>query len=633
MPGIAGIVDFDKDKASIDKEIRRMVKILNHTSPSDEEIYVSDHAALGAVRLKAYSFHDLVAADEDTLVVFWGYLWDQENLKRRAGFDFRNIGDISVGQLLLTLYNKEGIDGFCNLNGRFVIALWDKAKETLRLIGDRYGFCKLFYWITPGRILFASEYKAIIWHRDFSKKIDEQSIGDFMALGYCLEERTFLKDIKLLPQASIATLERGGKFSIKKYWDYSFPSEEDPTWVEDDYVDQFAALLIKATQRQIDSSKNIALPLSGGYDSRTLAGILNRLHFKDEVKAFSFGYPHASDVVYGRKIAKKVGYEHTYIPIESTYIRDQAQQFVWLMEGTVSCWHAHMLLTFPFIRNNALETAVTGFFGDNICGSLDWLCSIGIRGETSDEDIIKREYAAHADVMNDEDMKIYMKGELYEEIKGKTFETFRSYYSQCPSKNRYFRSRYFSTHERQRRYASLNLYVFDFIVKVISPFLDCEFVDFMCHVPPQLLIFKNLYRKMIVKHLPRVATVPHEDTQLPLNASWIRKGLHWRWEKLNRNLLIRGTIGRRYFKIKWADDYRRSNEAIRTGSRDFVEQMLRDSEIVAEFFHIDKVNEMLNNHFSGKAKEYLKISALLTFAIWARMFVENKKPDFNQSKT
>lgn len=160
MPGIAGIVNFDKTNASIDKQIRRMVKILNHISPSSEDVCILGHAALGVPRLKEYSFQDLVAKDKNTAIAFWGYLWDQEDLKKRTGLLCGNIRDISIGQLLLTLYNKEGMDGLCNLNGRFVIAIWNKVEKVLNLIGDRYGFSKLFYWASLQRILFASEYKA-----------------------------------------------------------------------------------------------------------------------------------------------------------------------------------------------------------------------------------------------------------------------------------------------------------------------------------------------------------------------------------------------------------------------------------------------------------------------------------------
>lgn len=626
MPGIAGIVDFNLDNASISKQIRRMVKILNHTSPSHEEEYISDHAALGAIRLKVYPFHELVVEDKNTAIAFWGYLWNPDNLKKSIDLNFGKRKDVSIGTLLLTLYNKEGIEGFCDLNGRFVIAIWNKVEKVLNLVNDRYGFCKLFYWVGSQRILFASEYKAIIWHKDFPKKIDQQGLADFMTLGYSTGDRTFFENVKLLPPASVATFKRDKSFSIQKYWDYSFHSDDDPLWLEEDYIDQFAEMLSRATQRQIDSNMSIGLPLSGGFDSRTLAGMLDRLCFKGEVKPFSYGHPYAYDVVYGKKIAQKVGYKHTFIPIESTYLRDHAERFVWLLEGTVICKDAHVLLTYPFINQHSLDTIITGFFGDIICGSWSRLYSNGVRGGTDDEAIIRSQYVVQADTMKDEDMAVYMKDKICQRVKEKTFETLRSKYFQCPSKNRYFRSRYFSTHERQRRYTSYNLYVFDFVTNVVSPFLDGEFVEFIYHVPSELMIFQNVYRKMIVKHFPKVASVPYNETRLPLNASWLRQGLHWRWDRINHHPLIRSTIGRRYAKMN--DDYIRSNEAIRTGSSDFVEKVLRNNEIIAEYFNIDRVNQMLDDHFKGKANEYAKITALLTFALWGKLFIKGEIPNF-----
>ena len=624
MPGIAGIVDSNRTRKSseIKADIEHMAKDLSHTSPCSQEIICFDHGSMAAVRLEVYPYHGLLAGNEKYVLAFWGYLWDQEGLKKRTGLKFGRIHDISIGELLLLLFNKEGLEGFYNLNGRFVIALWNKLEKVLNLLCDRYGFCKLFYWITPERLLFASEYKAIIWHKDFPRKIDLQGMADFMALGYSTEDRTFFENIRLLPPASVATFNEDGSLSIQKYWDYSFHTEEDPLWLEEDYVDQFAETLAKATQRQIDSNKNIGLPLSGGFDSRVLAGMLDRLHFKGDVRTFSFGHPYAFDVVYGRKIAKNVGYEHSYIPIESTYLRDHAENFVWLMEGTVDCLNAHMLLTYPFIRENSLDTIMTGFFGDIICGSAAWIYSVGVRGGTDDEDIFRRQYDVHAGIIKDKDMSVYMNDHVYQAIRGKTFNVLRSRYFQCPSKNRYFRSRYFSTLERQRRYTSFNLYIFDFIANVASPFLDSEFVEFIYHVPAELMIYQNVYRKMIVKHLPKVASVPHNETRLPLNASTIRKGLHWRWERLLKNPLIRATMGRRYARMN--DNYLNTNEAIRTGSRDFVMKHIKDNPFLAEYFNMDRVHQMLDDHMNRKSNEYGKITALLTLSLWHKLFVEKK---------
>ncbi|MDY7035594.1 MAG: asparagine synthase-related protein [Thermodesulfobacteriota bacterium] len=581
MPGIAGIVDFNQNSASTDTQVRHMMQILNHTSPCNEEVHVSDYAALGAVGLKVYPFHDLLAEDINTAIAFWGYLWDYEDLKKRTGLNFKKIEDVSVGNLLLGLYNKEGMDGLCNLNGRFVIAIWNKVERALSLVNDGYGFCKLYYWVTPQRILFASEYKAIIWHQDFPKKIDHQGLADFMALGYSTEDKTFFENIKLLPPASLATFSRDDQLSIRKYWDYSFYNEEDPLWLEEDYIDQFANMLSKATQRQIVTDSIIGLPLSGGFDSRTLAGMLDMLKYEGKVKTFSFGNPYSYDVVYGRRIADKVGYEHAYIPLENTYLRDYAERFVWLMEGTVNCMNAHMLLTFDTIKDNNIDTVMTGFFGDIICGSAAWIYSVGIPGSTDDESIIRSQYDVHADIMKNEDMANYFNNGIYRVVKGKTFETLRSRYFQCPSKNRYFRSRYFSTHERQRRYTSFNLYIFDFVANVSSPFLDRDFVEFIYHVPPELMIFQNLYRKMIVKHLPKVASIPHNETKLPLNASRIRKSLQWRWERLNKYPMVKATIGRRFKKMN--DNYLRAHEAVQNGSRNFIENHIRNNDFLYNF--------------------------------------------------
>ena len=158
-----------------------------------------------------------------------------------------------------------------------------------------------------------------------------------------------------------------------------------------------------------------------------------------------------------------------------------------------------------------------------------------------------------------------------------------------------------------------------------------EVFDKVCLFDEKLLVGEDadLYRKMIVKHLPKVASVPLNETKLPLNASRIRKGLHWRWEGLMRNPFIRATIGRRYARLN--DNYYNTHEAIRTGSRNFVEKSIRKNEFLAEFFKMKKVDELLNDHMSGKAHEPTKITALLTFGLWGKMFADNQKPAFQIS--
>ncbi len=151
MPGIAGIINLSQTMEMGDKkrDIRRMSNILSHTSPCSEEVTVFDNGAMAAVHLKLYPFHGLLAEDATNILAFWGYLWDEQGLRHESGQDFKSLSDIQVGQLLLEIYRKKGVDSLCKLNGRFVIAIWDKYQKKLHLICDRYGFTKLFYWVGP----------------------------------------------------------------------------------------------------------------------------------------------------------------------------------------------------------------------------------------------------------------------------------------------------------------------------------------------------------------------------------------------------------------------------------------------------------------------------------------------------
>ena len=624
MPGIAGIVDFS-EVPSIHDTIKRMISSLNYGSPAVKEVCVAKNAAFATLRLEASCFHDMIAENEDTVLAFFGYLWDKEELKKGMCLDFEAWENASIAQLLLDFHKKEGLTGFYKLNGRFIIAVWEKKEKRLNLISDQYGFCKLFYWASPNRILFASEYKAIIWHWDFQKKVDKESLADFMALGYTLRDKTFFENIKLLPHGSVLTFQPDGKLLIERYWDYSFKNGDSPLKEVDKYVDEYYNILKKVVKRQVKGKKVIGLPLSGGLDSRALAGILDKISFEGKVKAFSYGNPDCFDVVYGRRIAKKLGYTHTYIPIESDYLRDRAENFIRLTEGTINCLNAHMMLTHDFINENDCSTIMTGFLGDTVGGQESGSTPF-LKQALSETSFLEKVFSRQTEIMNEEDLSYYLKENIYNEVNGKTFNAFRSRHLEASSQNRYFRCIYTDLIEKERRYVSFNVYLYDVVADVLAPFADNEFVDFALQVPDVLAFTRFVQREMIIRYLPKVASVPWNETRLPLNISRIRKSLHWRWESLIRNPLIRATIGRRYAKMN--DNYLNTHEAIMTGSRDFVEKHIRNNEFLAEFFKMDRVNELLDNHMSGKAHEPSKITALLTVALWGKMFVENEKPGF-----
>ena len=74
---------------------------------------------------------------------------------------------------MLAAFEHWGVlDSVRRFNGMFAFALWDCSDRTLTLARDRFGEKPLYYCITRGQFLFASELKALRAHPHFTGEID-----------------------------------------------------------------------------------------------------------------------------------------------------------------------------------------------------------------------------------------------------------------------------------------------------------------------------------------------------------------------------------------------------------------------------------------------------------------------------
>lgn len=513
---------------------------------------------------------------------------------------------------LLQLYLREGSEGLCGLNGHYVIMIWEKEFEKLTLINDRCGFKRFYYCQLPDSLVFASEYKAICVVPDFSNRLNEQALADLMYLGFILKDRTLFENINLLPAASVLTYCHG-RLSTEKYWDYQFFQTGESILSEEEYMWLFAKKLQEAVNRRISGQKKIILPISGGLDSRTMAGMLWKSGFKGTVQAFSHGHRHCYDVKFGRKIAKRLGFNHTFLPFSGDYLAKYANKLVRLTEGNISCFAAYLMVCHDFININEADAVLTGFIGDVLTGTN---VRKKLKGKT-DEEIIRATFEiplGHLEILSK-----CLKRRVYERVVNVTINDLK-----VDLPDPFYKAQYLTLSQRQRRYMALNLFCLEPLVGVIAPFIDNEFMDFILKVPLDFLEEQSLYKKMIVKYLPEVARIPHTETGLPLARSWFGEGIHWRWDRFYRYYLPRWT------DRKWGNhnfkDYSHPNESIRTGSREFFLKKLKNNPFLAEYFDMDQLHNLLNDHMDGKTYQEELLCALLAFALWAEIFIDGSEP-------
>lgn len=143
MCGICGKLIF-KDSVPDPESIKAMCRTIVHRGPDDEGIYTDPHIGMGQRRL---SIIDLAPgacppiSNEDRTVwlVFNGEIYNFQELRnqlQQRGHRFTTKSDTEV---IIHLYEDEGVACLQKLRGMFAFALWDKRREILFCAGTEWG--------------------------------------------------------------------------------------------------------------------------------------------------------------------------------------------------------------------------------------------------------------------------------------------------------------------------------------------------------------------------------------------------------------------------------------------------------------------------------------------------------------
>jgi asparagine synthase (glutamine-hydrolysing) len=114
--------------------------------------------------------------------------------------------------------------------------------------------------------------------------------------------------------------------------------------------------------------KEVYVLLSGGLDSRIVAGVLHRLldegRLSCKVIAVTWGLPDCRDVHYGRAAATVLGFEWQHMPLAPEDILKNIDLMADKLGGTVPPQHLHSMSWFKNVPKDALVLA--GSYGDSV---------------------------------------------------------------------------------------------------------------------------------------------------------------------------------------------------------------------------------------------------------------------------
>ena len=185
--------------------------------------------ALGHRRLSiidvAGGHQPLSNEDGSVWIVFNGEIYNFRELRRRlegAGHRFRTHSDTEV---IVHLYEDEGLDFLEHLNGMFALAIWDARQRRLVLARDRLGKKPLVYRHEPGRLLFASELKSLLEVPGVPREIDPQALDEYLTYQYVPHPRTIFRGISQAAAGALCRVRRRPAGRAHCYWQPDFDRE------------------------------------------------------------------------------------------------------------------------------------------------------------------------------------------------------------------------------------------------------------------------------------------------------------------------------------------------------------------------------------------------------------------------
>lgn len=372
MCGIAGIFGL-KGEPPVTGEVQAMCDALVARGPDDEGYFVRGPVALGMRRLSivdlANGQQPIHNEDGTVQVVLNGEIYNFRELRQMLeglGHRFYTASDTEV---IVHLYEEYGDDCVDHLRGMFAFALWDEPRRRLLIARDRLGIKPLFYGEFDGKLVFASELKALLQLPWIPRDLDWAAVAHLFAFLTTPRDQSIVAGISKLEPGHRLVAEAGKPVRISRYWDVRFQSNEDME--EADFVEGLRERLAESVRLRMTCDVPFGAFLSGGLDSSAVVATMAQLGGQP-VKTFSVGFAEKefSEIEHARTVAQAFGTEHHELVLKPDVV-SVLDDLSWHLDEPFGDASAIPTYIVSQLAAEHVKVVLSGDGGDEVFGGYD----------------------------------------------------------------------------------------------------------------------------------------------------------------------------------------------------------------------------------------------------------------------
>jgi asparagine synthase (glutamine-hydrolysing) len=372
MPGIVGLITQKPEEQAL-RELEAMLGVLQHERFYRPGFWCDPASGVyvGWVERDGAFCQGMPLRNEtgDVVLAFSGEEYPEPGIAQRLRARGHRLEP--EGPEYLVHLSEEDASFPAGLNGRFHGLLTDRARNVSVLFNDRFGMHRLYYHEAKDGFYFAAEAKAILAVRPELRRADYQGLGEFVACGAVLENRTLFEGIGILPGGS-AWKFRGGSLDKKsRYFDRS-EWESQELLDSESYYRELREVFCGNLPRYFGGSAKIAMSLTGGLDTRMILAC--RKPDPGTLPCYTFGsmFRDNQDVKIARRVAAHCKQSHATVTAGREFLArfaEFARRAVYLTDGCVDVSRAPDL----YLNEKARLVApvrMTGNYGGEILRSV-----------------------------------------------------------------------------------------------------------------------------------------------------------------------------------------------------------------------------------------------------------------------
>lgn len=313
-----------------------------HRGPETKDLFNTARGVLGFGRLSltAPLNGGQPFRSRDSLVglVANGEVYNHSSLRAELGSScFSTESDCEV---LLRLYERDGLQFLDRVEGMFAVLILDAKRGRLILARDRFGIKPVYFHQNAGRVVASSEIKALFRDPEtpralaWDEALSHPMLSSLPALT-SVKPTTWFDGIETIEPGTILEIDLDtGRRKVTSYWTFPGAGPESLPETAEAAVDLYRDIFVSSVRDCATSDAGIGVFLSGGVDSSAVCAVASSHADIASFSVVNAGTVQNGDAANARAVAGLLGIEHHDVLFDPDRVPtvDAWRTILWLLE-------------------------------------------------------------------------------------------------------------------------------------------------------------------------------------------------------------------------------------------------------------------------------------------------------------